>query len=57
MVNLVINLDIPCSRSGDTIVSVDPEVYLHRVGRTGRIGRSGVAINFVSDDVDQQALS
>jgi len=26
----------------------DPAVYLHRVGRTGRIGKKGVAINLVS---------
>jgi ATP-dependent RNA helicase DeaD len=26
----------------------DPAIYLHRVGRTGRIGKKGVAINLVS---------
>jgi ATP-dependent RNA helicase DeaD len=26
----------------------DPQVYLHRVGRTGRIGKKGTAINLVS---------
>ena len=26
----------------------DPEVYTHRIGRTGRAGRSGVAITFVT---------
>src|SRR4051812_47766939 len=26
----------------------DPAVYLHRVGRTGRIGKKGVAVNLVS---------
>ena len=25
----------------------DFETYLHRIGRTGRFGRSGLAINFV----------
>ena len=25
----------------------DPETYLHRIGRTGRFGRVGVAISFV----------
>ncbi len=25
----------------------DYETYLHRIGRTGRFGKSGVAINFV----------
>ncbi len=28
------------------------ELYIHRIGRSGRFGRKGVAINFVkSDDV------
>ena len=37
-VSLVINYDIPL-----TI-----ENYLHRIGRSGRFGRKGVAINFVT---------
>ena len=37
-VNTVINFDIPKS----------PETYLHRIGRSGRWGRKGVAINFVT---------
>eukprot|EP00928_Gymnodinium_smaydae_P008298 TRINITY_DN13025_c0_g1_i2.p1 TRINITY_DN13025_c0_g1~~TRINITY_DN13025_c0_g1_i2.p1 ORF type:complete len:340 (-),score=61.65 TRINITY_DN13025_c0_g1_i2:62-1081(-) len=42
MVSLVINYDIPTSK----------EFYIHRIGRSGRFGRKGVAINFVkSDDV------
>jgi translation initiation factor 4A len=41
-VSLVINFDLPQSR----------ENYLHRIGRSGRFGRKGVAINFVtSEDV------
>lgn len=36
-INLVINLDIP----------YDAETYLHRVGRTGRFGTLGVAINLL----------
>jgi len=35
-VSHVINYDIPTA----------PEVYVHRIGRTGRIGREGVAITF-----------
>ena len=37
-VNIVINFDLPSSK----------EVYLHRIGRSGRYGRKGVAINLVS---------
>jgi ATP-dependent RNA helicase len=39
-VSLVICYDLPNSR----------ELYIHRIGRGGRFGRKGVAINFVKDD-------
>lgn len=44
-VNVVINFDIPVDADGYP----DTETYLHRIGRTGRFGRSGVSINFVHD--------
>ena len=37
--SLVINFDIPRSK----------EIYIHRIGRSGRYGRKGVAINFVTE--------
>lgn len=37
-VSLVINYDLPVSE----------EKYIHRIGRSGRFGRRGVAINFVT---------
>uniref|UniRef100_A0A5S6R1N1 RNA helicase n=1 Tax=Trichuris muris TaxID=70415 RepID=A0A5S6R1N1_TRIMR len=37
LVSLVINFDLPINR----------ETYIHRIGRSGRYGRKGVAINFV----------
>jgi len=49
----VINYDLPVRM--DTGKS-DPETYLHRVGRTGRFGRSGIAINFVYDEVSRALL-
>jgi len=39
-VSLVINYDLPNNR----------ENYIHRIGRGGRFGRKGVAINFVTDE-------
>ena len=39
-VSLVICYDLPLNR----------ELYIHRIGRSGRFGRKGVAINFVKDD-------
>ena len=44
-VNLVVNYDIPV----DKYRNPDPETYVHRIGRTGRFGRTGVSINFVHD--------
>jgi len=39
-VSLVINYDLPNQR----------ETYIHRIGRSGRFGRKGVAINFITQD-------
>jgi ATP-dependent RNA helicase len=39
-VSLVINYDLPFNR----------ENYIHRIGRSGRFGRKGVAINFVTTE-------
>jgi len=44
-VTLVINYDMPLTKDGKP----DAETYLHRIGRTGRFGRTGVSINFVHD--------
>lgn len=39
-VSLVINYDLPTNR----------ENYIHRIGRSGRFGRKGVAINFITTE-------
>lgn len=39
-VNVVINFDFPKYS----------ETYLHRIGRSGRFGHLGLAINFITDD-------
>jgi translation initiation factor 4A len=44
-VSVVINYDLPMNR----------ENYIHRIGRSGRFGRKGVAINFVTDE-DEEPL-
>ena len=35
----------------------DFETYIHRIGRTGRFGKSGIAINFVSSTRDQSIIN
>jgi superfamily II DNA/RNA helicase len=37
-VAVVINYDLPTKK----------EMYMHRIGRSGRFGRKGIAINFVT---------
>eukprot|EP00919_Chromeraceae_sp_WS-2016_P012355 GHVR01028840.1.p1 GENE.GHVR01028840.1~~GHVR01028840.1.p1 ORF type:complete len:183 (-),score=7.57 GHVR01028840.1:2752-3300(-) len=39
-VDLVINYDLPYD---------DDSQYIHRIGRTGRFGKKGVAINFITE--------
>lgn len=51
-VSMVVNYDLPTDRNGKP----DPETYLHRIGRTGRFGRSGVSISFVHDEASYRVL-
>ncbi|KAJ2970256.1 hypothetical protein NUW58_g9751 [Xylaria curta] len=53
-VSMVINYDIPMKGMGDA--THDTETYLHRIGRTGRFGRVGVSITFISDKKSFVAL-
>ena len=46
-VSLVINYDLSSNR----------ENYMHRIGRGGRFGRKGVAINFVTKDGEQTLMA
>ncbi|XP_067645138.1 uncharacterized protein [Eurosta solidaginis] len=46
-VNLVINLELP----------TDMVTYLHRIGRAGRFGSHGIAINFVASEKDRCTLT
>jgi len=42
-VTIVVNYDVPI----DQMNKPDFETYLHRIGRTGRFGKNGLAVNFV----------
>ncbi|KAI1344671.1 ATP-dependent RNA helicase DBP5 [Xylariaceae sp. FL0016] len=53
-VSMVINYDVPMKGYGDAMH--DTETYLHRIGRTGRFGRVGVSISFISDKKSYMAL-
>jgi len=50
---LVVNYDVPTDKNGDP----DFETYLHRIGRTGRFGRKGSAINLVDDQKSIEVLA
>ncbi|KAE8592127.1 hypothetical protein XENTR_v10018652 [Xenopus tropicalis] len=44
-VSIVVNFDLPVNVDG----SVDFETYLHRIGRTGRFGKKGIAVNLIEN--------
>ena len=50
---LVVNYDVPIDKDQNP----DFETYLHRIGRTGRFGRKGTAINLVNDQKSIETLA
>jgi len=50
-VNLVINFDLPKQEFEQNIFQ-----YLHRVGRTGRFGRLGVALSIITNDQEKNII-
>jgi ATP-dependent RNA helicase DDX19/DBP5 len=50
---LVVNYDPPTDKDGRP----DFETYLHRIGRTGRFGRKGTAINLIDDQKSLEILA
>jgi len=52
-VTVVVNFDLPVDQMGQ----VDCETYLHRIGRTGRFGKSGLAINMVDSSRTKAMLA
>ena len=56
-VTMVVNFDLPDHRNEETgRLEADCETYLHRIGRTGRFGKQGIAINMISDDRDRDTM-
>lgn len=57
-VKLVINFDIPYVTDRDTAEPVPARMaeYLHRIGRSGRFGRKGLAINIIANVSDKSRL-
>jgi hypothetical protein len=64
-VNIVINYDFPSSHEDkdpsasaaatpQDPVSIAADTYLHRVGRAGRFGNRGLAVSFLSSELDRK---
>jgi ATP-dependent RNA helicase DDX19/DBP5 len=53
---MVVNYDVPEKYISPRHVEADPQTYLHRIGRTGRFGRVGVAVTFISSKNEWQRL-
>lgn len=53
-VTLVINYDLPINIENK---KVDCETYLHRIGRTGRMGKKGCAVNLIANGLDMDHLN
>lgn len=54
-VELVINYDVPLKKVDEDIVG-DSECYLHRIGRTGRFGKTGIALTIWDREQDKRNL-
>ncbi|KAF6078438.1 hypothetical protein HJG60_009257 [Phyllostomus discolor] len=52
-VSVVINFDLPVDKDGNP----DNETYLHRIGRTGRFGKRGLAVNMVDSKHSMDILN
>jgi ATP-dependent RNA helicase DDX19/DBP5 len=55
-VSMVVNYDVPDRFVGRGQFEADPQTYLHRIGRTGRFGRIGVAVTFISNRKEWEML-
>lgn len=48
LVKWVVNFDLPQKRIEANRFIFDPDTYLHRSGRTGRFGRTGICMTLVN---------
>ena len=51
-VALVIQYDLPACHKSST-----PDIYVHRMGRTGRAGNEGRCVSFFDPDFDERMLA
>ncbi|KAJ1673808.1 RNA helicase required for poly(A+) mRNA export, partial [Spiromyces aspiralis] len=49
-VSMVVNYDMPV----DLVGMADTETYIHRIGRTGRFGRTGISVNLIDSEESMQ---
>lgn len=51
-VTVVVNFDLPI----DQMQRPDYETYLHRIGRTGRFGKQGLALNMIDSNHSKEVM-
>ena len=51
-VTVVVNYDLPVHQG-----EIDKETYIHRIGRTGRFGKDGLAINMISTVEEKRMIA
>ena len=56
LVKLIINFDLPITMDGQGNRITDYETYLHRIGRTGRFGSSGIGLSLVCGEKDLASI-
>ena len=56
LVKLVINYDLPIKKTRNGDYEPDCETYLHRIGRTGRFGTKGIALNLCCGKKDMEII-
>jgi len=56
LVKLIINFDLPVTKTPNGEYLVDKENYLHRIGRTGRFGSHGIGLSLVNMRRNEQKM-